>query len=156
MPVSADFLFRFQSGSDLFVPHIGWLRYPSSDIVLLHLREGSFEFREQAFLWSFLREDDTFLDIGAHCGLFSALASQIIGENGRILSFEPNPDILPFLVANTERHKVDIHAIALSDASGEATLWQGGSSDTALSSIAYELSNAKHSTVRRKPWTISW
>src|ERR1700737_4588041 len=134
MPVSDEFMLRFQTGSDLFVPHIGWLRYPSNDMVLLHLREGSFEFREQAFLWSFLREDDTFLDIGAHCGLFSAL--------------ESNPDILPFLVANTERDKVDVHATALSDASGEATLWQGGSSDTALSSIAYELQNAKHSTVK--------
>ena len=148
MTISDEPTLRLQSASDLFVPHIGWLRYPPGDIVLLHLREGSFEFREQAFLWSFLREDDTFLDIGAHCGLFSALASQIIGENGRILAFEPNPDILPFLVANTERDKVDVHAMALSDASGEATLWQGGSSDTALSSIAYELSNAKHSTVK--------
>ena len=148
MTISDEPTLRLQSGSDLFVPHIGWLRYPSSDIVLLHLREGSFEFREQAFLWSFLRKGDTFLDIGAHCGLFSALASQIIGENGRVLAFEPNPDILPFLVANTERDKVDVHAMALSDASGEATLWQGGSSDTALSSIAYELSNAKHSTVK--------
>lgn len=148
MTISDEPSLRLESGSDLFVPHIGWLRYPSSDIVLLHLREGSFEFREQAFLWSFLREGDTFLDIGAHCGLFSALASQIIGENGRILAFEPNPDILPFLVANTERDKVDVHAMALSDASGEATLWQGGSSDTALSTIAYELSNAKHSMVK--------
>src|SRR5258705_13215334 len=148
MTISDEPALRLQSGSELFVPHIGWLRYPSSDIVLLHLREGSFEFREQAFLWSFLREGDTFLDIGAHCGLFSALASKIICENGRILAFEPNPDILPFLMANTERDKVDVRAMALSDASGEATLWQGGSSDTALSSIAYELSNAKHSTVK--------
>jgi FkbM family methyltransferase len=148
MTISDELALPLQSSSELYVPHIGWLRYPSSDIVLLHLREGSFEFREQAFLWSFLREADTFLDIGAHCGLFSALASQMIGENGRILAFEPNPDILPFLVANTERDKVDVHAIALSDASGEATLWQGGSSDTALSSIAYELSNAEHSTVK--------
>src|ERR1700731_4640428 len=148
MPVSDELMLQFQSGSELFVPHIGWLRYPSNDIVLLHLREGSFEFREQAFLWSFLREGDTFLDIGAHCGLFSALASHIIGEDGRVMAFEPNPDILPFLVANTDRDKVDVHAMALSDASGEATLWQGGSSDTALSSIAYELSNANHSTVK--------
>ena len=148
MMMSDEPSLRLEPGSDLFVPHIGWLRYPSSDIVLLHLREGSFEFREQAFLWSFLREGDTFLDIGAHCGLFSALASHIVGENGQVLAFEPNPDILPFLLANTERDKVDVHAMALSDASGEATLWQGGSSDTALSSIAYELQNAKHSTVK--------
>jgi FkbM family methyltransferase len=148
MPVSDEIMLRLQSGSDLFVPHIGWLRYPSNDIVLLHLREGSFEFREQAFLWSFLREGDTFLDIGAHCGLFSALASQVIGDGGKILAFEPNPDVLPFLMTNTQRGRVEIHAVALSDASGEAMLWQGGASDTALSSIAYELSNSKHSTVK--------
>src|SRR5258708_7110417 len=148
MTISDELALPLQSSSELYVPHIGWLRYPSSDIVLLHLREGSFEFKEQAFLWSFLREGDTFVDVGAHCGLFSALASQIIGENGGILAFEPNPDILPFLVANTERDKVDVHAMEVSDASGEAPLWQGGSSDTALSSIAYELSNAEHSTVK--------
>src|SRR5260370_30768283 len=148
MTISDELALPLQSSSELYIPHIGWLRYPSSDIVLLHLREGSFVFRQQAFLWSFLREEDTFLDIGAHCGLFSALASQIIGENGRILAFAPNPDILPFLVANTDRDKVDVHALALSDACGEATLSQGGSSDTALSSIAYELSNAQHSTVK--------
>src|SRR5258705_1290706 len=116
MSVSDEIMLRFQSGSDLFVPHIGWLRYPSDDIVLLHLREGSFEFREQAFLWSFLREGDTFLDIGAHCGLFSALASQVMGDGGKILAFEPNPDVLPFLMTNTQRDRVEIHAVALSDA----------------------------------------
>jgi FkbM family methyltransferase len=148
MPVSDELSLQLQSGSDLFVPHTGWLRYPANDIVLLHLREGSFESSEQAFLWSFLREGDTFLDIGAHCGLFSALASQIINEKGRILACEPNPEILPFLLTNTQRDRVDIHAIALSDASGEATLSQGGSSETALSSIAYEVSTSKNSTVK--------
>jgi FkbM family methyltransferase len=148
MSVSDELTLRLQSGSDLFVPHIGWLRYPSNDVVLLHLREGSFEFSEQAFLWSFLREGDIFLDIGAHCGLFSALASQVIGDDGKILAFEPNTDILPFLMANTQRDRVDIHAVALSDVSGEAILSQGGASDTALSSIAYELPNSKHSTVK--------
>lgn len=148
MSVADELMLRFQSGSDLFVPHVGWLRYPSNDIVLLHLREGSFEFSEQAFLWSFLREGDIFLDVGAHCGLFSALASQVIGDGGRVLAFEPNPDVLPFLMANTQRDRVEIHAVALSDASGEAMLWQGGASDTALSSIAYELSNSKHSMVK--------
>src|SRR5258706_13188480 len=73
MTISDEPTVRLQSGSELFVPHIGWLRYPSSDIVLLHLREGSFEFREKAFLWSFLCEGDAFLDIGAHFGLFLAL-----------------------------------------------------------------------------------
>jgi FkbM family methyltransferase len=147
MPVSDELSLQLQSGSDLFVPHTGWLRYPANDIVLLHLREGSFESSEQAFLWSFLREGDTFLDIGAHCGLFSALASQIIGEKGRILACEPNPEILPFLMANIQPDRVDVHPIALSDTNGEATLSQGDSSESALSSIAYELATSKHSAV---------
>jgi FkbM family methyltransferase len=50
-------------------------------------------------------------------------------------------------MANTQRDRVDIYAVALSDASGEAIFWQGGTSDTALSSIAYELPNSKHSMV---------
>ena len=98
MTISDEPTLRLQSGSDLFVPHIGWLRYPSSDIVLLHLREGSFEFREQAFLWSFLREADTFLDIGAHCGLFSALASHVIGIRGRFLHFWSSDVLAAWLV----------------------------------------------------------
>jgi FkbM family methyltransferase len=148
MQASSNFAVPLQPGSDLYVPHVGWLRYPADDIVLLHLREGSFESSEQAFLWSFLREGDTFLDIGAHCGLFSALASQIIGKTGKILACEPNPEILPYLMANTQRDRVDVHAIALSDSNGEATLSQGDPSQTSLSSIAYELANAKHTTVR--------
>src|SRR5260370_15283616 len=144
MTISDELALPLQSSSELYVPHIGWLRYPSSDIVLLHLREGSFEFREQAFLWSFLREADTFLDIGAHCGLFSALASQMIGENGRILAFEPNPDILPFLVANTERDKVDVYAMALSDASGEATPCKRVSFVPISTSLSYHPSNSNN------------
>src|ERR1700682_2412074 len=94
---AADDVVSFEASSEIFIPHLGWLCYPVSDIVLLHLRQGSFEFREQAFLWSFLRPFDTFLDVGAHCVIFARIASHIISQDGKIFAIEPNPDVLPFL-----------------------------------------------------------
>jgi len=94
---AADDVVRLEASSDIFIPHLGWLCYPASDIVLLHLRKGSFEYREQAFLWSYLRPFDTFLDVGAHCGIFARIASNIISQDGKIFALEPNPDVLAFL-----------------------------------------------------------
>ena len=97
------------------------MSYPPDDIVLLHLREGAFEFREQAFAWRFLRPSDTMLDVGAHCGLFSRVASNII-RDGRIVAIEPNTDISAFLQANLAEADVQIRSIAISDKDGKGTL----------------------------------
>ena len=37
-----------------------------------------------------LKKWDTFVDIGANIGYFSLLGSEIVGENGKILAFEPS------------------------------------------------------------------
>src|ERR1700742_2870540 len=134
-----------QTRGEIFIPHLGWLCYPASDIVLLHMREGSYEFREQAFLWSFLRPFDTFLDVGAHCGLFARIASNVISEDGKIVALEPNPDILGFLQANLPAPAVSIRTLAITDSNGKAPLWKGGASETALSSLAYHLPMDDHS-----------
>lgn len=136
---------RPELSSEIYLPHLGWLSYPADDIVLLHLREGSFEFREQALLWSFLRHDDILLDIGAHCGLFSRLASQVISDQGRILAIEPNPDTLVYLGRNVAGGRVEIVPLAISDADGEALLSLGNAAESALSSIVYALSDNNRS-----------
>jgi FkbM family methyltransferase len=138
----------FEARGEIFIPHLGWLCYPASDIVLLHLREGSFEFREQAFLWSFLRPFDTFLDVGAHCGIFARIASNVISEHGKIFALEPNPDVLGFLQANLPAPAVSIRKLAITDSNGKAPLWKGGASETALSSLAYHLPTEDHSLVQ--------
>lgn len=78
----------------------GLLRYPSDDAVLQYLREGWFEYQELVFVSRLLRQGDIFVDIGAHCGLYSALASKYLGPNATIVSVEPNPDLHPFLRNN--------------------------------------------------------
>jgi FkbM family methyltransferase len=47
-----------------------------------------------------LRAGDTFWDIGAYTGWFSLLARKIVGSNGKVVSFEPSPDVFNLLSAN--------------------------------------------------------
>ena len=111
------------------------MTYPPDDIVLLHLREGAFEFREQAFAWRFLRPSDTMLDVGATiAGCSLEVASNII-RDGRIVAIEPNTDISAFLQANLAEADVQIRSIAISDKDGKGTLHKGNAAETSLSSL---------------------
>ena len=51
---------------------------------------------------------DTFCDVGANIGLFSLLASKIVGPSGKVFSFEPSPDVFNVLIANV-RGSSSIH-----------------------------------------------
>src|SRR5438445_9633985 len=50
-----------------------------------------FEARELAFAERLLLPGMTVLDIGAHQGLYTLLASRCVGPSGRVFSFEPSP-----------------------------------------------------------------
>jgi FkbM family methyltransferase len=49
--------------------------------------------------------DGTFWDVGANIGFISLFASKIAGPGGRVLSFEPSPEVLALLRRNTEGEK---------------------------------------------------
>src|SRR5262245_17693616 len=78
---------------------------------------------EMAPIMERLRPGDTFVDIGAHEGLFSAEAARRVGASGRVLAVEANPALLQRLrqtVAGMEN--VRIAATAAGEAAGTATL----------------------------------
>jgi len=54
-----------------------------------------------------LREGDTFIDVGANIGLMSLFASEVIGNNGVVYSFEPEPETFMILKENVEINKVN-------------------------------------------------
>jgi FkbM family methyltransferase len=63
------------------------------------------------------------LDLGANWGQFTYRLSAAVGAGGRVLSFEPNPQVLDSLRAVAARcGNVELHEVALSDAGGTATL----------------------------------
>lgn len=90
------------SSPEIYVPHVGWLAHPAGDEVALYLSQGLYEYREQAFLWRYVRPGDAVIDCGAHFGLFSVLAAEAMGREGTIIAIEPNPESVSLLEANPE------------------------------------------------------
>ncbi len=69
--------------------NIRWLA--ANDFVGRHAYLGEyFENAEQGFLQLFLKEGMTFLDIGAHHGLYTLLAAKKVGPTGKVIAFEPS------------------------------------------------------------------
>jgi FkbM family methyltransferase len=55
------------------------------------ISEGRFETAEVAFVDRFLQPGMTVLDVGAHHGYYSLLASKRVGARGKVFAFEPSP-----------------------------------------------------------------
>lgn len=81
---------------------------------------GLAEYEEMAFLIHVLKKDDVFVDCGANLGLYTILASKVIGVNS--ISFEPHPDTVKKLFDQLEindlKDKVKIISKALGDRIG--------------------------------------
>ena len=60
---------------------------------------------EEDFLMRYLRNGDTYIDVGANIGLFTLKAASIVGGNGRIYAFEPMPRIFRVLESNVRFNK---------------------------------------------------
>lgn len=66
---------------------------------------GFFEANLSNFFINFLKDGDVFFDVGAHVGYYSMLASALVGEKGRIFSFEPTPRTFKSLEENAKTKK---------------------------------------------------
>lgn len=77
------------------------------DIMTYYLPEGQaifyygfFEANLTNFLINFLKEGDRFMDVGAHVGYYTVLASRLVGDSGNVHSFEPTPRTFDSLKEN--------------------------------------------------------
>jgi FkbM family methyltransferase len=99
---------------------------PRGDHVGGPAQEGKFEPAELAFVEAFLRPGMTALDIGAHNGLYSLLASKKVGPRGRVISFEPSPrerKALRLNLALNWMRNVSVQGMALGSEAGEADFY---------------------------------
>jgi FkbM family methyltransferase len=86
---------------------------------------GNFEWKERQFVSDYLKEGDTFVDVGANIGLFTLIASNKVGEKGKVYSIEPCSKTYSRLVKNVELNgliNVKCLQIAVSDNTGEVTM----------------------------------
>ncbi|HEY1146145.1 MAG TPA: FkbM family methyltransferase [Allosphingosinicella sp.] len=64
---------------------------------------------------------DTVIDVGGHIGYVSLYLAHLVGPTGRVFVFEPSPDNLRYLTANTKAvAPIEIVRKAVSDSNGHA------------------------------------
>ena len=99
---------------------------------------GSFELIEQQFMQTYLRPGMTVLDIGAHHGFYTLLASRRVGTSGRVIAFEPSPRETKFLNRHVRLNRcsnVTIVTCALGSAEGTGTLFLVEGKETGCNSL---------------------
>ena len=83
-----------------------------------------------------LRPGDTFVDIGAHVGYYTLLASLLVGAEGHVVSFEPTPRTRRELSANTAGlDNVQVVPMAAWDAAERLTLQDFGWRQSSFNSV---------------------
>lgn len=84
-----------------------------------------YELGVQRTLDRLLRDGDTFVDVGANIGMISLHARSLVGPNGSIVCFEPNPecaDLVAEHMAMNGISNVSLRRCALADAPGTLNL----------------------------------
>lgn len=117
---------------------------------------GFFEANLSNFFINFLQEGDTFFDVGAHVGYYTMLASALVGETGKVHSFEPTPRTFTSLQYNANAKKnITVNNNAVLDEEKEITFFDYGPKFSAFNSFhkrtsedIYFKNNAEKITVK--------
>src|SRR5580658_2066437 len=97
-----------------------------------------FENAERSFVQSFLRPGMTVLDIGAHHGYYTLLASRRVGPSGRVLAFEPSPrerNRLNLHLRFNRCKNVSVESCALGDADSAGQLFLAPTNESGFNSL---------------------
>lgn len=89
---------------------------------------GIYDIATSEVIARLLRPGDLALDVGANVGYITALMGRRAGPDGRVVAFEPHPDLFRLLQENVRRADpspsatVELHNAAVGEATGQATL----------------------------------
>ena len=90
---------------------------------------GTYEPEQTALFEKMFMEGDVVLDLGAHVGYYTVLASVLVGDTGQVVVFEPEPENLYFLHRHVKLNKCDnvtVIEACVADSSGECTFCREG------------------------------
>ena len=88
---------------------------------------------------SALKAGDVFLDIGAHVGQYTLLASEIVGDSGSVHSFEPDPATFQWLSKNVYRNRlmnVTLNHCAVAGSSGSSIFYLSTTENIGANSLS--------------------
>lgn len=118
--------------------------YPDSQSASAAIYCGLYDYHEMNFLLRYLRDEDSFLDIGANIGIYTLLAASKI-KSGTIYSFEALPTNYLRLEENIKLNnftQVKPLSIAIADSVGSVTI----SNNTKSDSTAFITTNTQDTT----------
>lgn len=75
-----------------------------------------------------IKRDEIVVDLGAHIGYYTLMMAKLVGQNGKVFAFEPEPRNLKLLYKNIEVNSyrnIEVVPKAVSDINGECTLFVG-------------------------------
>jgi FkbM family methyltransferase len=100
---------------------------------------GVWEPHVTAAFRSLLADGDVCVDVGAHTGYYTLLASSLVGPSGHVYALEPATAAYAALTANVELNdvaNVTALCVAAGAASGRATLYASSAENTGRASLA--------------------
>jgi FkbM family methyltransferase len=79
---------------------------------------------EISFIKKLVKPGNTVLDIGANIGFYSTLLCDLVGNNGKVISFEADRLNFKRLEKNMEQfNNIELHHVAVSDKEGELLMY---------------------------------
>lgn len=93
---------------------------------------------EEYFRWYRPEAGDLVFDIGAHCGVSTYHMSKLVGPEGRVIAFEPDPGNLELLKRNVARHglgNVSVQQAAIAGQAGRLPFSADGTIGSTLSAL---------------------
>jgi FkbM family methyltransferase len=111
---------------------------PNDFITKLLVKDKIFEAPESELVTRLVRPADVCIDAGCQVGYYSCLLAKLVGDGGRVYSFDANPRACETTRSNlalNDMHWVEVVHAALADRQGEAQFHVSTDDQTGLSSL---------------------
>jgi FkbM family methyltransferase len=121
----------------VLLPYGGWFM-ARKDYFGSQLTHGGFESAERSFVQNFLKPGMTVLDVGAHHGLYTLLASKRVGDAGSVIAFEPSSRERKALLLNLKLNRaknVRVESVALGSRSARSQFFVVDGQETGCNSL---------------------
>lgn len=115
--------------------------FEDNGVELSIFQTGTYERGTLSVIYSVLKPGDFFVDVGANVGLMTLLAAHKVGPQGKVVAFEPLPEIRELLSASLKINSLQntyIHSCALGSESSVNTIYRHPEVNRGSASIAWE------------------
>jgi len=98
-------IYNLASKFNLVYAQNHWIEIFESPEISPLKKDKIYEQETTLFIRNYLNEGDTVWDVGANIGYFTLEFARSVGSRGKVLSFEPHPEIFKVLLRNVSRNR---------------------------------------------------